>query len=225
MIRSPVRPPASPVAITGRLEALQRARDVDALAARRGQAGARPVPMPELEVRHRQRAIDCGVEGDGDDHEKMPGEMMHGPGRRTTVAARRGPGAERPAPATSGRVPSSVLPAQTSIRPSGSPRATGSETAVGATIRSTSGRPTRTTRTSGFRATSGNRVQAVRSGRPRVRLRATSVSVRYCDTPQASSRLSRRSAAHASGCRGSPRRSCSPCRRAAATSHQPASAV
>jgi hypothetical protein len=28
--------------------------------------------MPELEVRHGERAIDCGVEGDGDDHEKSP---------------------------------------------------------------------------------------------------------------------------------------------------------
>jgi hypothetical protein len=30
------------------------------------------VPMIELEARHRQRAIDCRVEGYGDDHEKIP---------------------------------------------------------------------------------------------------------------------------------------------------------
>ena len=56
--------------------------------------------------------------------------------------------------ATSGRVPSRVRPDQISIRPRRSPRVTGRETAGGATMRSTSGRPTRTTRTSGRRATS-----------------------------------------------------------------------
>jgi hypothetical protein len=30
------------------------------------------MPVVELEARHRQRAIDSRVEGDGDDHEKIP---------------------------------------------------------------------------------------------------------------------------------------------------------
>ena len=105
MIRSPVRPPARPVAIDGRVEPLQRARDVDALAAGGGQARARPMPVAELEVRHRERAVDCRVEGDGDDHEKKPDQMMHGPRARTTVAARRARASKRSAPASSGRDP------------------------------------------------------------------------------------------------------------------------
>ena len=43
-------------------------RDVDALAAGAGEAVRCPVPVTELEVRNRQRAVDRGIEGYGDDH-------------------------------------------------------------------------------------------------------------------------------------------------------------
>ena len=66
-MRSPVRPPAKPGRDDRRLEALERARDVDALAAGAGEAGARAMPVAELEVRDRQRPVDCRIEGDGDD--------------------------------------------------------------------------------------------------------------------------------------------------------------
>ena len=52
-------------------QVLQRAGDVDPLAAGERQAGARAVALAELEVRHGQRAIDGGVERDGDDHENQ----------------------------------------------------------------------------------------------------------------------------------------------------------
>ena len=50
--RAPVGPPARPVAITGRSEHLERAGDVDSLAARDGARlhGAVPVPLPEARV-------------------------------------------------------------------------------------------------------------------------------------------------------------------------------
>ena len=50
-----------------RLEALERARDVDPLAAGAGEPRARPMPVTELEVRDGQRPVDCRIEGDGDD--------------------------------------------------------------------------------------------------------------------------------------------------------------
>ena len=50
-------------------EPFQRAGDVDPLAACKRQARACPVPLVELEVRHGERAVDGGVESDGDDHE------------------------------------------------------------------------------------------------------------------------------------------------------------
>ena len=52
----------------GNVEPLQRTGDVDPLAAGQRQALARAVALPELDVRHRQRAVDRGVERDGDDH-------------------------------------------------------------------------------------------------------------------------------------------------------------
>src|SRR5436305_2001697 len=67
------------------------------------------------------------------------------PGFATALAAR------------SGREPTSFFPRQISTQPRASPRRTGSWTAAGATIRSTSGSPRRTSRTSGFVATSATR--------------------------------------------------------------------
>ena len=46
-------------------------RDVDAFAAGKREALARPVTMAQLEVRHRQRAVDRGVQGHRDDHENQ----------------------------------------------------------------------------------------------------------------------------------------------------------
>ena len=54
------------------VEPLQRARDVDPLAAGERQHLARPVALPALEVRHGQRAVERCVQRDGDDHEKKP---------------------------------------------------------------------------------------------------------------------------------------------------------
>ena len=54
------------------VEPLQRPRDVDALAAGEREHAARPVPVPELEDRDGQRAVERGVEGDGDDHGDAP---------------------------------------------------------------------------------------------------------------------------------------------------------
>src|SRR4029077_10087027 len=106
--------------------------------------------MPGLEVRHRERAIDCRVEGDGDDHEKRPSRLWivrveYHRSRPPTP----GRGTERPA--SKGRDPRSFPPVQTSLRPRRWPRLTGRATAVGAMIFSTIGRPTRTARTSGLR--------------------------------------------------------------------------
>src|SRR5581483_12084315 len=61
-------PAGEPRRDDGSLEPLERARDVDALPARAREAVARAVPVAELEVGNRQRAVDGGVEGDGDDH-------------------------------------------------------------------------------------------------------------------------------------------------------------
>ena len=57
----------SPVAITGWPSRLQRAGDVDALAAGGAARLDRAVAAAELEVRHRDRAVDRRVEGDGED--------------------------------------------------------------------------------------------------------------------------------------------------------------
>ena len=68
MMYVPARPPARPVAMTGWPSVLQRPRDVDALAARQPQRRVGAVARAELEVGHAHRAVEGGVEGDGDDH-------------------------------------------------------------------------------------------------------------------------------------------------------------
>src|SRR6266508_4698029 len=131
---------------------LERARDVDPFAARELAALARAVPVAELEVRHRQRAVDGGVERDGDDQLNQPKKLWK---VRPTYHPMRPakPGAETDLRATSGRTPTSRFPARMRTSPTRSPRSTGSSTASGTTMRSTSGRPTRTERTSGRGAT------------------------------------------------------------------------
>jgi len=54
------------------LPALERAGDVDPLAPCERDTLARAVPVTALEARHRQRAVERGVQGDGDDHETSP---------------------------------------------------------------------------------------------------------------------------------------------------------
>ena len=56
----------------GHFEPLQRAGDVDPLAAGKRQHLARPVTLTHLEVRHGQRAVERCVQRDGDDHPKSP---------------------------------------------------------------------------------------------------------------------------------------------------------
>ena len=55
----------------GDAEPLERARDVDALAARQREALAGAMALPAAEVRHGERAVDRRVHGDGDDHESQ----------------------------------------------------------------------------------------------------------------------------------------------------------
>src|SRR6266566_6577586 len=72
LLDDPVSRPASgkPRRDHGRLELLERARDVDALATGRRETRARTVTVTELEVRHGERAVDGRVECDCDDHQK-----------------------------------------------------------------------------------------------------------------------------------------------------------
>ncbi len=86
------------------LEPLERPGDVDALAAGEGQAAAAcPVPLAALEVGHGERAIESGVERDGDDHETQP--HMFSAARPTNQPARwSAPGSEIEREATSGEL-------------------------------------------------------------------------------------------------------------------------
>ena len=83
-IRVPVGPPAKPGRDHGLAERLERARDVDALAAGHRALLDGAVAAPEPEVRHRERLVDRRVEGDGDDH-AMPVRCA----RRRRTARRR----------------------------------------------------------------------------------------------------------------------------------------
>ena len=208
MIRSPVRPPARPRRDHRRVETLERAGDVDALAAGRRQAGARPVTVPELEVRHRERAIDCGVEGDGDDHEKKPRADGARSASRTTVAVRRARAARPCGGEQRPRAEQRAARTRSRSGRAARPRVTGRATAVGATIRSTSGRPTRTARTSGFRGDERHRAAAVAAPPPRrtaARRRASACGT--AKRPRRAAAAGRVPLRRASGCRGSPRRS------------------
>ena len=95
----------------GHAEPLQRAGDVDPLAACERQPGARAVPLAQLEVRHGQRAVDRGVEGDGDDHEIQLQSVVRSVRPRTSPCAPSKPGFPIEREATSGRRPISRCPA------------------------------------------------------------------------------------------------------------------
>ena len=68
MMRVPVRPPARPGRDHRDLEDLERARDVDALAAGEGEHVARAVAEADLEHRNRERAVERRVRRHRDDH-------------------------------------------------------------------------------------------------------------------------------------------------------------
>jgi hypothetical protein len=65
-------PAGEPGRDDGHVEPLQRAGHVDPLAAGEGQTLARAVPLAELEIRDRERAVERGIQGHGDDHENQP---------------------------------------------------------------------------------------------------------------------------------------------------------
>src|SRR5207302_5592019 len=126
------------------LEPLERPRDVDALAAGERQRLARAVPLAPLEVRDGQRPVERGVEGDGDDHQNQPAKWWTArPAYQSTLPKR--PGRETERAATSGDSARSLPREKIRISPRRWPLLTGSETTVGATTCSTSGRSTRTT--------------------------------------------------------------------------------
>ena len=103
----PVAPPAKPGRDHGLAERLQRARDVDALAARHRALFDGAVAAPEPEVRHRERLVDRRVERDRDDHRWLrypvrgASQRPHGLPRSTTHRLANGPSPREP-PALSG---------------------------------------------------------------------------------------------------------------------------
>src|SRR5262249_24701848 len=119
---------------------LERPRDVQSLTACERQAGARPVTLAALEVRHRDRPREGGVESDGHYHVKRPPRSFTvRVAYHLTRPARPGFATEREA--TSGRRPTSFFPSQISTRPSGSPSWTGSFASRAGTTRCVSVRP------------------------------------------------------------------------------------
>src|SRR3954454_7392714 len=91
----------------GHAETLQRAGDVDPLAACEGEPGAGAVALAALEVRDGQRPVDRRVHGDGDDHETQPHmwwrvRVAYQPTRPAT------PGLATAREATSGTAPTSL---------------------------------------------------------------------------------------------------------------------
>ena len=67
-MREPVAAAGQPGGDHGPAEQLQGARHVDALAAREGARLDGAMAVPEPEVRDRDRAVDRGIQGDGEDH-------------------------------------------------------------------------------------------------------------------------------------------------------------
>src|SRR5581483_4938501 len=133
-------------------EGFQRARDIDALAARERDARARPVTLPALEVRHGERPVDRRVECDGDDHGRKWARWWnvlpaYHPRRQTSV------GLLTVRAATRVRDPTTWPPLVITTLPSAVPARTGSATDAGAVTRSVNGRPMRATVSSGFAAT------------------------------------------------------------------------
>ena len=147
MIRVPVRPPASPVATTGHLEDLQRARDVDALAAREREHLARAMAEADLEHGHGQRAVERRVRRHGDDHVTIPQRFARGLRRVPLRLARRTRLGDRLGGDEVRRC-DEPIPVVDLDAADARPFATGSASAVGATTRSTSGFPFRTCRRS-----------------------------------------------------------------------------
>ena len=151
----PVRPPVRPVATTGTSRSLS-ARGVDPFPAGKRQNLARAVPVADLEHGHRERPVESGVDGNGDDHVTIshafaavvPTNHQAFPsvlGSETDSAAIRFDDATLRSPS------------HTSTRPSRCPARTGSATRVGWTVLSSNGVPSLTVRTSVRSATSSER--------------------------------------------------------------------
>ena len=88
--RSPARQPRRD---DGYVEELERARDVDALAAGERQHLTRAVAIADLEHGHRERAVERRVDRDGDDH-VTSSQRFSAVRRRTTQPCPRPPGSE-----------------------------------------------------------------------------------------------------------------------------------
>ena len=147
------------------VEELERARDVDALAACKRQDVARAMAVADLEHGHGQRPVERGVGSDGDDHVTMS-QRFSAVRSANHAALPSEPGSETEAAAIRFDDATRRSPSQTSTRPSRSPFRTGSATIVGTTVRSRSGTPSLTVRRSDCGATSSTSAL----GRTRCRL-------------------------------------------------------
>ena len=137
-MRVPVRAAREPGRDDRDVEPLERARDVDPLAAREREDVARAVALTELQRRDGERAVERGVEGDGDDHGALswdePHEMMDGaPGDPPGLARWRAGlrTADRPRRAASGRR-RATRRSRRAFRAAG-PRVTGQRATAGTT--------------------------------------------------------------------------------------------
>src|SRR5215211_415439 len=153
----PVRPPGQAGADNGHAETLERAGDVDPLAARAREPVARAVAVADAEVGDRQRPVHRGVERDRDNHPKIPVSIPPAssrarPAYQPTFRPKLSSSTLRAA--TSGTGASTRPPCVTRTDPRRAPSVTGAETEAGATTFSTSGRSTRTTARIGRAATS-----------------------------------------------------------------------
>ena len=100
---------------------------------------ARAVALPELEDRHRQRAIERRVQCHGDDHDASPTRRSRArPETQRPFCVSVGSDCDRAA--TSGDRATILAPSRTTSVPSGCPARTGSAATAGATTRSTSER-------------------------------------------------------------------------------------
>ena len=155
---------------------------------------------PALEVRHGERAVDRGVERDGDDHR---GDDHRGGGSRderrarcapsasrTSLSAPAGPAGRRPGTRRAARCPSSRSPDQISTRPTTCPRCDRQRERRSARPPArTSGRPGPHDEPQRPRRDERERAAPVRQLRLGVGARRGSIAstMRYCERPHASS--------------------------------------
>ena len=210
----------------GHVEPLERAGDVDPLAAGEREHAARAVAVAELEVRDGDRPVERGVERDGEDHERT---LLRGAWFAPAYQRTRPPSAGRSRPSAPRRAarcaeqPVARVEADRAERGAALDRQRGD---LGRRDDLVSGAPDADDAdAAASRATSGDRPDPVADLHPRVdacRSR-TSDDGPVLREPVGEQRArGRRSAARATGCRGSSRRSSTPRPRAAATCDQPA---